>query len=61
MEWINEKTETPKTGIDVEVKTEEGKVGVAKYWDLTRRWLTMDKTLGANDVVIEWRYLDKTN
>ena len=44
------------TGVDVYVVTEGGVKGIAKFWDLTGRWLTQDENLKQDDIVKKWKY-----
>lgn len=60
MNWIKAKDETPRTGADVYVETEDGKLGVATYWELTGTQMTNDKNLGLRDVVVKWKYNEAT-
>lgn len=46
----------PLTGVDVHVVTKCGAKGVAKYWDEVDKWLSMDKRLPTNSVILKWKY-----
>jgi hypothetical protein len=58
MRWVKADDETPRTGVDVYVKTVDGCFGVAKYWDLTHQWLTKDERLKNLTAVSKWKYSD---
>lgn len=60
MPYTLSEDEKPMSGVDVYVVTETGVKGIAKFWDLTGRWLTQDKNLKAGDRVIKWKYADAT-
>ena len=60
MKWIKAKDDTPMPGVDVFVKTKGGKIGVAKYWDLTEQWFTADERLSGHGVVVKWKYAEAT-
>jgi len=56
--YVDAQEEKPKTGVDVFVITTTGKKGIAKFWDVTQRWMTADENLANADVVIKWRYAE---
>ena len=60
MKYIKSIDEKPKSGVDVFVVTESGCKGVARFWDLTGLWLTMDRNILQGDLVKKWKYADAT-
>jgi len=60
MRYILAQNEKPMDGVDVYVVTEKGANAIARYWSLTGKWLTKDKTLTQEDIVKKWKYADAT-
>ena len=58
--YILAKEQKPMSGVDVYVVTEDGKKGIAKFWDVTGHWLSMDKRLKTDDEVKKWKYGNAT-
>lgn len=58
MHYVLAKERKPESGVDVHVVTDKGTRGVAKYWDLTGAWLTMDCCLETDAIVKKWKYAD---
>ena len=56
MKYIKSLDEKPHDGVDVYVVTDTGKKGVAKFWSSTQQWLTSDRNLKPDDIVVKWKY-----
>lgn len=56
MPYINADKENPMENVDVWVVTESGKKGIARWWDVTKSWLTSDSNLSVNDRVKKWKF-----
>ncbi len=58
MRYINIDESKPIDGVDVYVVTKSGKKGIARYWNLTGYWLTIDRSLMENELIEKWKYAD---
>ena len=56
MKWIDVKDELPNKGKDVLVKIDKPylAVAVAKYWNVTGKWLSASKDVITGDEVTHW-------
>lgn len=53
--WIVSSEKTPESGVEVQVLTEAGVEGVARYWSMTGKWLGNDRRIKHGDSVVAWR------
>ena len=60
MKWKKVYDGVPEEGVDVHVVTDRGVRGIARYWSLTEKWLTADKSIPAGHNVDKWKYADAT-
>jgi len=58
MKYIKIHVKKPISGVDVHIVTESGYKSVAKYWHLTKQWLSADPELASYDKVAKWKYAD---
>lgn len=61
MKYIKLPESYPVKDVDVFVVTATGKKGVARYWDVTGKWLTQNGHLGVCDIIVKWRYANAVN
>lgn len=61
MNYVNvDDDEKPRDSVDVEIVTNSGKKGVARYWHTTGQWFTADRNFTRDDRVKKWRYVNAT-